>query len=191
MSAVFPKPSFQKELTPDDSARDVPDVAYGASPQSPGFFFGDDFGGNPILEVIGGTSVAAPMWAGLSRLVAQTSRTPGCDSCPNPRLGNMDPKSISSGQSPTSLLRVCATLSPVTILSTALPVFPRGPARNQTTGWGTADMATFVSAYTSGPVSTTTPQRLAVVKCNAQALFERDRYLQRLPDSIFERESDC
>jgi subtilase family serine protease len=92
MSQVFPKPAFQKGLTPNDKARDVPDVAYGASPESPGFFFGDDSGGSPILETIGGTSVAAPMWAGLSRLVAQTSRTPGCDSCANPRLGNMDPE---------------------------------------------------------------------------------------------------
>jgi subtilase family serine protease len=154
MSVVFPKPSFQKNLTPDDQARDVPDVAYGASPTNPGFFFGDDTDGSPVLETIGGTSIAAPMWAGLSRLVAQTIRTPGCDSCPNPRLGNMDPQIYQLGAFSDSSSSGLRDVISGDNSYNDVTGFSAGPGYDQTTGWGTADMATFVSAYTSGPVST-------------------------------------
>jgi subtilase family serine protease len=41
-SAIFAKPSWQVSLTPADSKRDLPDLALGASPLSPGFYWGDE-----------------------------------------------------------------------------------------------------------------------------------------------------
>ena len=81
-SNYFAKPSYQASVTPNDGGRDVPDVSYGSSPYSPGFYWANDSGGNPVMSCcIGGTSIAAPMWAGLSKLLAQTSGS---------RLGNMN-----------------------------------------------------------------------------------------------------
>jgi subtilase family serine protease len=83
-SSIFAKPSYQKPVTPADGMRDVPDIAAGASPYGPGFYVGYDFGtGTPLIVCcVGGTSIAAPIWAGLSKLIAQTAKG---------RIGNMNP----------------------------------------------------------------------------------------------------
>ena len=54
--------------------RDVPDVALIASPNNPGVFMaaGPPSGPAPTIQCcIGGTSLAAPSWAGISKLIAQ------------------------------------------------------------------------------------------------------------------------
>jgi len=64
-SEVFVKPAYQMGVTPDDGARDLPDVAAIA--------------GTPDVNVyllrtnlpVGGTSVASPLWAGIWSLVDQ------------------------------------------------------------------------------------------------------------------------
>jgi kumamolisin len=70
-SRVFPKPYFQEQLTPNDGARDVPDVSLMA----------DDADSNGGYFVFfralwrrgwGGTSFAAPEWAGFLALIAQS-----------------------------------------------------------------------------------------------------------------------
>jgi hypothetical protein len=89
-SAVFAKPSYQNSVTPSDGARDVPDVSYGASAYSPGFYIANASGGSAVMDCCwGGTSIAAPMWAGLAKLVAQTN---------NGRLGNMNPRIYTLGE---------------------------------------------------------------------------------------------
>lgn len=149
-SQVFTKPSYQKVVTPNDGARDVPDVAYGASPNSPGFIFGTDSGGNPTLGIIGGTSIAAPMWAGLSRLVAQSTRTGGCETCPNPRLGNMNPEIYQLGALSDASSSGLRDVTSGSNSFNSVSGFSAMPGYDQTTGWGTADMATFVAAFASG-----------------------------------------
>jgi subtilase family serine protease len=37
-SAYFAKPAFQSAGTPSDGKRDVPDISFGSSPYSPGFY---------------------------------------------------------------------------------------------------------------------------------------------------------
>lgn len=101
----YPKPAFQSSLTPNDKARDLPDVsllasdgAYGATwvvclgptvsgttgtdcqPTTPGTLTGATFSG------VGGTSAAAPAFAGMLALVAQSQAAQG----KNPRLGQAD-----------------------------------------------------------------------------------------------------
>lgn len=76
-STVFQKPTFQVGTgVPNDSRRSIPDVALMADPIGPGYFIVQ--GG--ITTVIGGTSAAAPSWAGILTLVEQFNK--------GARLGN-------------------------------------------------------------------------------------------------------
>ena len=70
-SSVFAKPTYQNGPTPNDKVRDIPDLALGASGRLPGFYTIVDANGSPALSVWGGTSVAAPMWAGVARLITK------------------------------------------------------------------------------------------------------------------------
>lgn len=149
-SALFTKPAFQTALTPADGHRDVPDIALGSSPYSPGFYWTEDNGGVPVLTCcIGGTSIAAPMWAGLSKLIAQLSGA---------RLGNMNPRLYqlaASGSSSQTGIRDATTGNNT---YNGVAGFSAGVGYDQTTGLGTADMATFAAAFaSSGPLPTPTP----------------------------------
>lgn len=73
--------------------RTVPDVAMIASPNFPGVFIFDDghcISGSgcgsdtPTLAILGGTSLAAPVWSGISKLIMQKNG--------GVRLGNLDTK---------------------------------------------------------------------------------------------------
>jgi kumamolisin len=68
VSTVYPKPAAQSALTPKDGRRDVPDVSLVADDVNDGLFVvqgGQIEGGN------GGTSEAAPQWAGLFAIIEQ------------------------------------------------------------------------------------------------------------------------
>lgn len=147
-SAVFTKPTWQVSGTPADSRRDVPDVALGASPNSPGFYWGDDPNGtgNAAMNCcVGGTSIAAAMWAGLAKAIAQKTGS---------RLGNMNPRIYelgALGDASTSGLRdVTAGNNNFNGVSG----FPGVAGYDQSSGWGSPDMAAFAAAY---PASTVTP----------------------------------
>jgi kumamolisin len=66
-SVLYAKPSYQTALTPKDGRRDVPDVSLLSDDVNDGLFIyqGGLSGGN------GGTSEAAPQWAGLLAIVEQ------------------------------------------------------------------------------------------------------------------------
>ena len=72
-SAIFSKPAYQNGPgVPADGLRDVPDIAMIASPDDPGVFLGDDSGGTAVIDCCwGGTSLSAPIWAGISKLLSQ------------------------------------------------------------------------------------------------------------------------
>jgi hypothetical protein len=89
-SASFPKPTWQTGPgVPNDDARDVPDVALNSAAGHDGYLYCAsgfctngyrDSAGN--LQVVGGTSVAAPSFAGILALLEQKLGT---------RLGNANP----------------------------------------------------------------------------------------------------
>jgi subtilase family serine protease len=91
VSTIFAKPTFQTSLTPNDGHRDVPDISFNASPnQDPTMICAQgscvngfrDASGN--LNVVGGTSVGAPTFAGIVAILNQaTQSTIG--------LGNINP----------------------------------------------------------------------------------------------------
>jgi subtilase family serine protease len=86
LSKFITKPSWQSALTPADGARDVPDIALYSSPNFPGYLFcsSDPESGidgscangfrdaqDQYLTVAGGTSFAAPVFAGMLALINQ------------------------------------------------------------------------------------------------------------------------
>lgn len=69
-SETLDKPAFQMGVTPDDGARDEPDVAaLAGSPDINIYLAGASPLGNTVP--VGGTSAAAPMWTGVWALVEQ------------------------------------------------------------------------------------------------------------------------
>ena len=149
-SKYFAKPSYQTSVTPNDGGRDVPDVSYGSSPYSPGFYWGDDSGGTAIITCcIGGTSIAAPMWAGLSKLIAQAG---------GGRLGNMNPRIYQLGALHNASQSGLRDVTSGNNNYNRVTGFSAASGDDQATGWGTADMATLVTAYSgTNPTSTATP----------------------------------
>jgi kumamolisin len=67
-SIAFTKPDYQTQLTPADGARDVPDVSALADDVNDGVWI---FLHGKLSYGWGGTSDAAPMWAGLYAIVLQ------------------------------------------------------------------------------------------------------------------------
>ncbi len=78
-SILFPKPTWQTGPgVPNDGARDVPDVSFNASPVHDGYLIcsqGSCVSGYRALDnsltVVGGTSAAAPVFAGIVTLINQ------------------------------------------------------------------------------------------------------------------------
>ena len=71
-SAVWPTPSYQAALVPTPSMRSVPDVALNSDPETGYSIY---VGGS--WNVYGGTSAAAPLWAGFAALVNQQRAAAG------------------------------------------------------------------------------------------------------------------
>jgi subtilase family serine protease len=152
-SQIFAKPEYQTGAgVPNDGARDVPDVAMMASPNSPGAFLAHDENGTAeVVCCIGGTSLAAPLWAGFSRVIAEQAG--------DTRLGNLNPIIYQlAGQKGAT-----AGIRDVTIGNNGyngVAGFAAGPEYDQTSGWGSVDFDVFADAVTNllnPPTSTPTP----------------------------------
>ena len=156
-SQIFPKPSFQTGPgVPNDSARDVPDIALVASPRFPGAFWAHDANGNATIDCcIGGTSLGTPLWAGFTTVIGQMADN---------RLGNLNQiiyplantqyatagfHDITSGNNGYSVV----------------PGFNAGTGYDQATGWGSIDFNLFANAvknfvainFSPTPIRTATP----------------------------------
>ena len=148
-SALFTKPAFQSGSdVPADGKRDVPDVAMIASPDKPGVFLGADSSGAASIACCwGGTSLGAPIWAGISMLIAQESGR---------RVGNIDPRLYNlarSGAASAGLRDVTSGINSFNIVAG----FSAARGYDQASGWGTVDIAKFVPAFAGAPIATPTP----------------------------------
>jgi len=145
-SADFGKPKFQIGVTPADGARDIPDVAMIAAPGDPGVFLGNDAGGTAFMDCCwGGTSLSAPVFAALIRLTSQSAG--------NARYGNVDTEIYKLGPSENSSK---VGLIDVTVGNNGyngVPGANAGVGYDLASGWGSADMAEFVTAFNSTPVT--------------------------------------
>jgi hypothetical protein len=153
-STVFPKPSYQNPVTPADGVRDVPDVSAGASNTTPGFYWVDDSDGVPVVDCcIGGTSIATPMWAGFSKLIAQLAGR---------RLGNMNPRIYTLGPLADASRSGLRDVVGGNNGFNGVPGFNAVAGYDLATGWGSPDVQTFEAAFLStsippSPTPTATP----------------------------------
>src|SRR5277367_387122 len=169
LSQVFTsKPSWQKgQGVPDDGVRDVPDVAMIASGVNPGVLYvhANDCDDPPsctdppsdeaYFNQIGGTSLAAPIWTGISRLIQQMTGS---------RLGSMNSRiyKLANEGLVKNGFRDVLTGNNTYIDCTIQPPpdagcpledevtvqgYSAGPGYDLVTGWGTVDLTAFTSAY--------------------------------------------
>lgn len=110
---------------PHDGARDVPDVALLAAPRDPGYWF--YFTGKWYIG--GGTSAAAPSWAGF---FAQL----------NQKLGGNG-----LGLAGLRLYQLCGRSALHDITSGSNGLFSAAPGYDEVTGVGTIDAARLFRAY--------------------------------------------
>jgi len=143
VSTLVQKPAYQSGPgVPADGFRDQPDVAFVASPLSPGCVI--------VLEgfpaIIGGTSVAAPAWAGIVAVLNDAVRANGLGEL-NDTLYALGRQQFANGG--------LAVFHDVTIgnntvenMATHRIVhgFNAGPGYDLVTGWGSPDVKTLVTA---------------------------------------------
>ncbi len=148
VSKIFSKPAWQAGPgVPNDSARDVPDVAMIA--WSPGVFIGADVNGVAQIQCCwGGTSLAAPLWAGYSRAIAHQQN--------GTRLGLLNP-TIYSLAAKGLLSNGIEDVTSGNNSYNGVAGYNVGAGYDLVTGWGSVDMATFASAYNGAPKPTPTP----------------------------------
>ncbi|HEY9157457.1 S53 family peptidase [Candidatus Binatus sp.] len=140
-SKVFKKPAFQNGLIRKDKRRDVPDISFGASPYSPGFFYGgrDPYTGVPAVECcIGGTSIGAPSWAGISQLISQQKGAPA---------GNLNTRIYQLGAENDGATTGIRDVTSGNNSANGVAGFSAVPGYDKASGWGTVDMGLFVPAY--------------------------------------------
>jgi subtilase family serine protease len=154
-SAVFAKPPYQQGLTPEDGARDVPDVALLADPSSPGVFLGDDpnQSGTAAIDCCwGGTSLSAPTFAGFAKLVEQNL---------GHRLGNINATLYTLASSSAASAYGWRDITSGTNTYDGATGFAAGSGYDQSSGWGEVDVAQLVAAWaaltpTDTPAATST-----------------------------------
>jgi hypothetical protein len=154
---VTTKPTWQTGAgVPADGVRDVPDIAFAASPNHDGYLICEDGGctngfRNSVnnLDVIGGTSAGTPSFAGLLALVIRQHGT-------GTRLGNINPNLYSLAQISPNVFhdvtsgnneQVCATSTPNCPTSGGQIGFSAGTGYDQTTGWGSVDGYNFAQQW--------------------------------------------
>ena len=167
-SAIFAKPTWQTGVgVPNDYARDVPDVSLNASPNHDGYLFCSeiyngafdqgptctngtyrDTSGN--LDVVGGTSAAAPAFAGILALVEQKIAA---------RVGNANPMiyALANSASYNNVfhdITVGTNASPCTQGSIGCPNggtigYGAGVGYDQATGWGSIQAFNLANLWTS------------------------------------------
>lgn len=150
VSKIFAKPAWQTGSgVPNDSARDVPDVAMIS--WLPYVFVGADVHGTAQIQCCyGGTSLAAPLWAGYSRVIANQGG--------GARLGLLNPtlyRLANEGLLTNGIEDVTSGNNSYNGVSG----YNAGAGYDLVTGWGSVDMTTFASAYnaTPSPSPTLTP----------------------------------
>jgi subtilase family serine protease len=158
-SVIFSKPSWQMGVTPNDGARDIPDVALGASSLDPGFFVagqkipqGSTTPGPLTWVAVGGTSIATPMWAGISRLIAQAQGVNRLGNINN-RLYELGTLQNQPGQTGNFGLHDI-TLGGNT--NNGVPGYSAAKGYDLVTGWGSPDVAKLIAAF-PGAAATITP----------------------------------
>ena len=159
VSKLFSKPSWQTGAgVPADGQRDVPDLALNSSADHDGYLICSQSScvngyrkSDQTLTVIGGTSAAAPTFAGIVALIVQKTNDP---------QGNVNQYLYSLAASSPNAFHDITTgdnMVPCTAGSTDCPAsgmigYSAGPGYDLTTGLGSVDAGALVAAW-NGPTN--------------------------------------
>lgn len=138
-SIAFSKPSYQKGVTPEDRARDVPDVALIADDVNDGLWIVQN---GILLGGWGGTSEAAPQWAGLFAIIEQRLGRKAFVE-PHRRLYQL----AKSHEYHNLFHDIVKGNNGMTDGYGTFPGFNAGPGFDLCTGWGSFIGAALVNAY--------------------------------------------
>jgi len=130
-SHLFPRPAYQNGVPDIRGTRGVPDVAADASGHTGMALVISDGHGGYQIGAAGGTSAAAPFWAGLIALADQYA---GHD------LGFVNPALYCIGRSPAyhqAFHDITTGNSTVMVAPNAIAGYQAGPGWDAVTGWGT------------------------------------------------------
>jgi subtilase family serine protease len=150
-SVVFTKPTFQNTGTPNDGARDVPDISMEAACHTPGVFstFPTQSSGTTVTCCACGTSLGAPIWAGITELLVQSNS--------DTRVGTLNTQIYKLGNEQNT---ATSGIRDVTLGNNdfnGVTGFAAVTGFDLASGWGTPDIATFVPAYLGQPIPTPSP----------------------------------
>jgi subtilase family serine protease len=137
-SHLFAKPAYQDGVPGLGATRGVPDVAGDGSSTSDMAFVFASPGGAYALLAEGGTSVAAPLWAGLIALADQEAGHP---------LGLVNPAIYQIARSPhyhQAFHDVTTGNNSVVLNGDTITGYQAGPGWDPVTGWGTPDAQVLV-----------------------------------------------
>ncbi|MGB7554822.1 MAG: S53 family peptidase [Candidatus Korobacteraceae bacterium] len=159
VSKVFSKPSWQTGAgVPADGQRDVPDLALNASADHDGYLICSQSScvtgyrkSDQTLTIIGGTSAAAPTFAGIVALIVQKTNNP---------QGNVNQYLYSLAASAPNAFHDITTgnnMVPCTAGSTDCPAsgmigYSAGPGYDLTAGLGSVDAGALAAAW-NGPTN--------------------------------------
>ena len=159
VSKLFSKPSWQAGAgVPADGQRDVPDLSLTSSADHDGYLICSQSScvngyrkSDQTLTVIGGTSAAAPTFAGIVALIVQAT---------NDRQGNVNQFLYSLATSSPTVFHDITTgdnMVPCTQGSTDCPAsgmigYSAGPGYDPVTGLGSVDAAALLAAW-NGPTN--------------------------------------
>jgi uncharacterized protein (TIGR03437 family) len=175
-SQFFAKPSWQDVPgVPGDTMRHVPDVALNASAEHDGYLVYSQ----AADVVFGGTSVPAPIFAGLAALLNQNAIKNGKQSSPG--LGSLNPNLYALSQTAPSVFHdittgdniVTVTCTRQTNCTPGTVGFPAGPGYDQVTGLGSVDAYQFVAKWTGSVTPVIAPAHLAL-QSNVGSLTSND-----------------
>ena len=150
ISVVFPAPSWQATIVPYGlsaplTMRGVPDVSAAASSSQPGYWIATTIncaeGETTCFIGDGGTSASSPIWAGISRLIAQSFNTT--------RLGNINPQlyQLAASGSP-ALVDVSQHGNNCTFDTCSIyPGYEIGPGYDLGTGLGSPNIQNLIAAF--------------------------------------------
>jgi uncharacterized protein (TIGR03437 family) len=158
-SMYYAKPAWQTGPgVPNDGHRDVPDVAFAASPDHDGYWYAAN---GQVTFAIGGTSAAAPVFAGVVALLNQYQVSTGAQS--KPGLGNINPMLYTLAQTTPGIfhdITVGSNIVPCVVGTKDCPNgtmgFSAGPGYDQATGLGSADIYKLVTEWSARPPAATT-----------------------------------
>jgi uncharacterized protein (TIGR03437 family) len=160
-STYFSKPSWQTGPgVPNDNSRHVPDIAFSASNNHDPYIVYTGGQG----ELVGGTSAAAPAFAGILALLNQYLVSSGIQSTAG--VGNINPKLYSMAQNVSGVFHDVTTGDNIVTVScppqsrscTPTPVgYRAGVGYDQVTGLGSVDAYAFINAVSGKKIPAIRP----------------------------------